>query len=389
MTAYVVVPARGGSKGIARKNLQLVGGMPLIVRSVAAAAAADRVDLVVVSTDDAEIARAARDAGATVVDRPADLSGDTATSESAVLHALDRLRDAGDPEPDVTVLVQCTSPFTRPDDIDAAIDAIAAGADSAFTASRTHAFLWRVGDDGVTPVNHDAATRAMRQVRPLEYLENGAVYAMRTAGLRAHAHRFFGRVDVVEMPASRSLEIDDPADLELARELEPMLRAEALVDALPARIAGLALDFDGVLTDNTVVTTQDGLEAVQSNRSDGLGIEMLRNRGLPLVVLSKERNPVVAARCRKLSLDCVQGVDDKRTAFLAWMDGRGLDPAEVVFVGNDANDVECLQLAGCGVVVADAHASARGVADLVLTRAGGHGAVRELADLLLTRMGSA
>jgi N-acylneuraminate cytidylyltransferase len=110
---------------------------------------------------------------------------------------------------------------------------------------------------------------------------------------------------------------------------------------------------------------------------------MLHNAGLPIVVLSKERDPVVAARCRKLGVEFVQAVDDKVGAFREWMSERVLDPTGVVFVGNDVNDVECLLAAGCGVVPADAHPSARAAADIVLSRPGGRGAVRELADLVL------
>ena len=91
----------------------------------------------------------------------------------------------------------------------------------------------------------------------------------------------------------------------------------------------------------------------------------------------------MTARCAKLGLECVQSVDDKGTAFESWIARQGLDATHVVFVGNDANDVECLRAAGCGVVPADAHPSARGVADVVLTRPAGRGAVRELADLVL------
>ncbi len=165
-----------------------------------------------------------------------------------------------------------------------------------------------------------------------------------------------------------------------------MQRAEAAAraDRLPERVEGLALDFDGVLTDNRVMTFPDGTEAVSSDRSDGMGIEMLRHAGIPMVVLSKEQHSVVAARCRKLGLDHTHGIDDKLTAFRAWIDEHGLDPASVVFVGNDVNDVECLELAGCGVAVADAHPAALAVADVVLTRTGGRGAVRELAELILS-----
>jgi YrbI family 3-deoxy-D-manno-octulosonate 8-phosphate phosphatase len=374
-----VIPARGGSKGIPRKNVQPVGGVPLIARTVGAALGASSIDRVFVTTDDAEIADVARAAGAEVVLRPDDLAGDTASSESAVLHALTAIGDA----PDVVVMLQCTSPFTLPEDVDGTTGLVRTGrADCAFTAAATHGFLWRTGEGGAQAVNHDAARRPRRQDRVPEFLETGAVYAMATAGFLEHRHRFFGRNELYEVPVERALEIDTPADLALAEALAGSAGAPP-ARPLPRPVTGLALDFDGVLTDNRVMTFQDGNEAVVSDRGDGMGIEMLRRAGLPMVVLSKERNPVVAARCHKLGLPCEQGIEDKVGAFRSWMAAQGVDPAGVVFVGNDVNDVECLELAGYAVVVADAQPAARIAADLVLTRPGGRGAVRELADLIL------
>jgi YrbI family 3-deoxy-D-manno-octulosonate 8-phosphate phosphatase len=382
MLVYAVIPARGGSKGIPGKNLRPVGGLPLVARTVAAAAGATTVDRVFVSTDSDEIAEVAAAAGAEIVNRPAALSGDEASSESAVLHALDAIEGEGTDAPDVIVMMQCTSPFTAPDDVDGTVTLITSGsADSAFTAAPTHVFLWKQGADGAVAVNHDTASRPRRQDREPEFVETGAVYAMRTTGFRAARHRFFGRIGLHEVAPERAGEIDEPHDLLVAEGLAAALAVGAA--GLPSPVLGLALDFDGVLTDNRVVTLQDGSEAVIADRGDGMGIEMLRRAGLPMVVLSKERNPVVAARCDKLGLDCVQAIEDKVTAFRDWMTDQGLDPAHVVFVGNDANDVECLLAAGCGVVPVDAHASARAVADVVLTRPGGRGAVRELADLVL------
>lgn len=385
MSVYVIVPARGGSKGIPGKNLRPVGGIPLVARTVAAALDARRVDRVFVSTDDEQIAATARAAGAEVIERPAALAGDEASSESALVHALDTLVGQGVADPDIVVMMQCTSPFTTADDVDRTVALVDDGADAAFTAAPSAVFLWRDSPAGATGVNHDASVRPRRQEREPEFAETGAVYAMRTAGFRTAAHRFFGRIAICEVPIARAGEIDEPDDLVLADAL-----AESLPGAgarpglgLPAVVAGLALDFDGVLTDNRVMTLQDGTEAVLSDRSDGLGIEMLRASGLPMVVLSKERNPVVTARCAKLSLDYVQSVDDKVGAFSEWIAAHDLDREHVVFVGNDVNDVECLRAAGCGVVVADATPEARAAADLVLTHRGGRGAVRELADLIL------
>lgn len=387
VSVYVIVPARGGSKGIPGKNLQPVGGVPLVARTVGAALAARTVDRVFVSTDSDGIAAVAREAGAEIVERPTDLSGDTASSESAVLHALDAIGALGVADPDVVVMMQCTSPFTTAADVEGTVTLVTSGAaDCAFTAAPTHVFLWKQGADGALAVNHDAAVRPRRQDREQEFVETGAVYAMRTEGFRAARHRFFGRIALHEVAPERALEIDEPADLAVAGALVAATAAGA--GAIPSPIAGLALDFDGVLTDNRVVTFQDGSEAVIADRGDGMGVEMLRRAGVPMVVLSKERNPVVAARCAKLGLDCVQAIDDKVTAFKQWMAEQELDPARVIFVGNDVNDVECLQAAGCAVVPADAHPSARAVADVVLMRPGGRGAVRELADLVLDAKGT-
>jgi N-acylneuraminate cytidylyltransferase len=282
--------------------------------------------------------------------------------------------------------MQCTSPFTLPEDIDGtAALVLDGGADCAFTAARTHAFLWRTGTDGATAVNHDDAHRPRRQDRVPEYVETGAVYAMRTVGFRAARHRFFGRIELFEVPSERALEIDEPADLVRAEMYGGWTIGGVDPSRLPTRISAIALDFDGVLTDNRVMTFQDGTEAVLADRSDGLGIEMLRAAGTPMIVLSKERNPVVAARCAKLGLDCVQGIDDKASAFRSWIAELALDPAGVVFVGNDVNDIECLHAAGLGVAPADAHPAAAAAADLVLTRPGGRGAIRELADLIIAR----
>lgn len=145
----------------------------------------------------------------------------------------------------------------------------------------------------------------------------------------------------------------------------------------------LVLDFDGVMTDNRVIVREDGLEAVVCHRGDGMGIEMVRKAGIEVLVLSREDNPVVAARCRKLKIDCVHGVKDKIVLFQDMIDERELNSAQVAYVGNDVNDLDCMQYAGTGVAVADSHPEALAVADVILETPGGHGAVREFCDMLL------
>ncbi|WP_307858176.1 acylneuraminate cytidylyltransferase [Cellulomonas fulva] len=388
-----MIPARGGSKGVPLKNLQRVGDESLVARAVAASAAA--VDLVVVSTDHPGIADEARRCGARVVDRPAAISGDTASSESAVLHALDVLAAEG-VEPEVTVLVQATSPFIDPAALARAVRRVLDGHDdSVLAAAPTHVFTWREVDGRAVAVGHDAATRPRRQDREPLYAETGAFYAMRTSGLRAAGHRFFGRTGLERVDEATAMEIDTPDDLVLARSLVAGSAArDAIGPTSPAALPGagvldpidvdaLVTDFDGVHTDDSAQVDAAGHESVRVLRGDGLGIARLRRAGVPVLVLSTETDGVVGARARKLRVECLQAVEDKAAALRAWLDERGLDPARVAYVGNDVNDLPALALVGWPVAVADARPEVLAVARVVLRARGGHGAVREVADRVL------
>ncbi|WP_431988885.1 cytidylyltransferase domain-containing protein [Streptomyces parvulus] len=388
-----VIPARGGSKGVPAKNLAPVGGVPLVARAVRECRAARLVTDIVVSTDDQTIAAAAREAGAEVVLRPAAIAGDTATSEAAVLHAMDAHEALHGSAVDVVLLVQCTSPFIVREDIDGVAGAVAeAGADTAVTVAPFHGFVWRDGGDeaegegadGGYGVNHDKSYRPRRQDRPQDLLETGAAYAMAAPGFRKHGHRFFGRTELVRTDPARVLEVDDPHDLARARALAPHFDA-ARPGALPTArdIDAVVLDFDGTQTDDRVLIDSDGREFVSVHRGDGLGIAALRRSGLTMLILSTEVNPVVAARARKLKLPVLHGIDRKDLALKQWCEEQGIAPERVLYVGNDVNDLPCFALVGWPVAVASAHDAVRGAARAVTTVPGGDGAIREIASWLL------
>ena len=181
----------------------------------------DSVERCVVTTDDEEIAAAGELAGATVVMRPVALATDRASSESAVLHALDQLESTGWGVPKFTLLVQCTSPFVIADDVDAVVQTMKSEeADSCLTVSRTHGFLWKRDTMGVAvAINHDQSNRLPRQELPPEYLETGSVYGFLTEGFRTQRRRFFGRVALAEVDPLRTIEVDDQDDLLLAEML--------------------------------------------------------------------------------------------------------------------------------------------------------------------------
>ncbi|NGN64414.1 acylneuraminate cytidylyltransferase [Streptomyces sp. A7024] len=429
-TVLAVIPARGGSKGVPGKNLAEVGGVPLVARAVGACRDAELVTDVVVSTDDPAIAAAARDAGAQVVQRPPAIAGDTATSEAAVLHAMDAFEALTGKETDIVVFAQCTSPFLTSEDVDGVAGAILAdGADTALTVAPFHGFVWRDEADEPSPlsergypmaqartteavrkaaqeaaqdggtatttvteapasgygVNHDKSHRPRRQDRPQDLLETGAAYGMRAAGFRDHKHRFFGRTAPVRTDPARVLEIDDPHDLARAQALAPLLDRRHDSAALPRwdDIDAVVLDFDGTQTDDRVLVDQDGHEFVSVHRGDGLGIAALRKAELRLLILSTEQNPVVAARARKLQIPVLHGIDRKDEALKQWCEEHEIAPERVLYVGNDVNDLPCFGLVGWPVAVAGAHAVVRGAARAVTTTPGGSGAIREIASWLL------
>jgi YrbI family 3-deoxy-D-manno-octulosonate 8-phosphate phosphatase len=380
MTSPVVaiIPARGGSKGVPRKNLRKVGGLPLIARAILSARSAEGIDRVVVSTDDAEIGAVAREWGAEVVDRPAELAGDTATSESAVAHALDVLEREG-VRPAVVAFLQATSPFIDPRDLDAAIERVRdGGEDCVFSAIPFWGFLWEPGPDGVHPAGHDAAHRPRRQDRAPQFLETGAFYVMAVDGFQAAGSRFFGRCGVLTVDERLALEIDTEAQLELAAALVPHLPTASEVD-----VDALVTDFDGVHTDDSVLVDREGREQVAVSRTDGMGIGLLRRNGIPVLILSTETDPVVSARARKLGVEVRQGVADKGRELRDWAEGLGIDLSRTAYVGNDVNDLGCLRLVGWPIAVPDAHPLVIAAARVVLAAPGGRGAVREAADRIL------
>lgn len=383
-----VIPARGGSKGIPRKNVRKMVGKPVLAWNIEAAKASRFVEAVYVSTDDAEIADVARQFGAGVIDRPLEFANDTASSESALVHALDVIKLEGE-DPELLVFMQCTSPLTATVDIDNAIQKLMdEKADSCLTVTDFHYFVWKENTDGSSEgINHDKRFRPRRQDREPQFVENGAIYVMKVKGFIEAQHRFFGRTVLSVMPQERCFEIDEPADLAIAEALlaRQFKNTHPAADPqLPINLKAVLFDFDGVFTNNKVYVDETGKESVRCDRSDGWGLAQLNKTGIKIAVLSTEMNPVVTARCKKLGLECRQGLGEKKfEAFINWCTENGVAPEETIFVGNDANDVECLKAAGCGVVPADAYPEALAVADLILKRNGGEGAVRALCEMVL------
>ena len=383
LKTIVVIPARGRSKGIPRKNVKVVCGKPLVAWSIEAARSARSVSDVYVSTEDDEIACVARQYGAKVIGRPKSLSGDEVSSESVLLHALDQI-----PEADLLVFMQCTSPLTCPEDVDAAVQTlIKEKADSCLAVSEFHSFVWERDADGCgVGVNHDKAIRLRRQDKDGQYLETGSLYVVKIHGFRQAKHRFFGETVFSVLSPGHYPELDVMEDMPVVEALLQKQLTSRALSGLPFVPEAVAFDFDGVFTDNKVYVDQHGMESVRCDRSDGWGIAQLKKSGVRIVVLSTEKNGVVQARCDKLGIECWQGLGEKKLErFLSWCREAGIDIKQTIFVGNDDNDGACLSASGFGVVPSDAYPEAIALADLVLSSPGGNGAVREVCEMVLKK----
>ena len=211
MKTISLILARGGSKGIKRKNLIDLKGKPLLSHVVEIAKKSN-VDEVWVSTEDEEIASVALTYGASVIRRPLELAGDTSTSEEALIHFTENI------DYDIMVFIQATSPMVTCEDINKGIAMMKSGRyDSIFSVTEEH-WIPRWTED-LQPVNWDPQNRPRRQDKEKTYIENGAFYITSREFLKKNNNRYGGTLGVVKMPLARSFQIDSLEDLRLIEKL--------------------------------------------------------------------------------------------------------------------------------------------------------------------------
>jgi YrbI family 3-deoxy-D-manno-octulosonate 8-phosphate phosphatase len=232
---------------------------------------------------------------------------------------------------------------------------------------------------------------APRQQLPQTYWQTGHIDVIRTSTV-LDLKSLSGQVILPYMvdPAF-TVDIDSPRDWKRAEWLVWHSSLEMVYPGkaprpLPDKVRLVVMDFDGVLTDNRVWVDESGKETVAAYRSDSLGLAIMRQKtGIESLVLSMETNPVVSARCKKMNVPVLQGITQKDAALTKFLAERNINPAEVVYIGNDVNDLVCFPHVGCAVVPIDAEPDVIKQADISLTRRGGHGAVRELCDILIAK----
>ena len=391
-----LVPARGGSKGIPRKNVRPFAGHPLIAYSIAAGQQATSVGRVIVSTDDEEIRDVALRYGAEAPFlRPAGLARDDTPDLPVFDHALRWLEEREGYRPELVVQLRPTTPLRPPGCVDQAVellhkDTAADSLRAVVHAEQTPYKMWCIVEGRMHPLltdEFDEPYNLPRQSLPDVYWQPGHIDVIRRQTILEHGSMTGRVIRPIFVDARLAVDIDtieqwDMAEWVLRHRDVQVVRPTVRVDLGRYRL--VVFDFDGVLTDNRVHVLEDGREAVACDRSDGHGIAALRRAGIKITVLSTEINPVVSARCQKLGIPYRQGLADKAAALRVLLEDMDLEPGRVVYVGNDVNDRGCMRLAGLAVAVADAHPDAKREAHWILTKPGGRGAVRELCDQLLT-----
>jgi YrbI family 3-deoxy-D-manno-octulosonate 8-phosphate phosphatase len=395
-----VIPARGGSKGIPRKNIKKFAGYPLIAYSIQAALNSNYVTRTIVSTDDPEIAEIARSFGAEIPFlRPEEFAQDATLDFPVFENLLAMLFEKENYVPDFVIQLRPTSPIRPINLVDEAIDIILG--DSAIDSVRgvvpsgqNPYKMWKINPEnglmtGLLSVDGNPEPyNSARQALPDTYWQTGHIDVIRTNVITQQKSMSGKRIKPIHINPDFTVDIDKPSDWKRAEWLVWNGGLDMVVPGnnrrqLPEKIELVVFDFDGVMTDDKVFVNQDGVEMVAANRRDGMGVSLMHKAGIKMIVMSSEKNLVVRERCKKLNLPVIQAIEEKSSILQKYLTENNIDNNNVIYIGNDVNDLPCFPIVGCALVPSDAHPSALLQADMVLQHTGGQGAVREICDLIL------
>jgi len=381
------IPVRGGSKSIPFKNIKPLAGKPLVHWSIEAALGCSAIDMVFVATDSERIAECVTSLGSErikVIGRSPETCTDEASSESALLEFCNNIQCSH------VLFIQATSPLLTAGDLNGAWDKFKTSqCDSLLSLVRQKQFIWQKTEhETVEPANYNPLTRPRRQEFSGHLMENGAFYISSRDSILSTGCRISGRITHYEMPEEAYIDLDEPIDwLVTEHLLNARLQKHASIRLKDIRM--LVTDVDGVLTDAGMYYSEKGDELKKFNTRDGKGLELLRQAGFKTGIITSENTTMVSRRAAKLKFDHVmQGIIDKENALRLMADEAGLELSQILYIGDDVNDLPAINMAGVSACPADAVDEVKKVADIILTAKGGGGAVREVCGLLISAAGS-
>lgn len=379
MTRIGFLPLRKGSKGILNKNKRKMVGRPLFTWVLGEAIFSD-LDKIYVYTDDRDIIDFINREYQWTNKVEAMMRGehtatDTASTESAIMEFCDKIQY----DFDVFCLLQATSPFTTRMDINACLEKLSEpDTDSVLTVVKTHRFTWNASG---TPLNYDVFNRPRRQDFEGLFVENGSVYATTKASLKVTKNRLGKQIALVEMPEESYHEIDSETDWLI---VEQLLTARQKNQKKSDKITHLVLDVDGVFTAGTVTYGKDGELSKEFDMRDGMGLEILREYGVEVMVMTSEQSDIVAQRMKKLKIeDVFLGVKDKFSRLQYIMQEKNLSLSNIAYVGDDVNDLANICSVGWSLTPNNATAIVKEHADMILPKDSGNGAIRSACQFII------
>ncbi len=378
------IPVRGGSKSIPMKNIKELYGKPLVYWTAKAACDATLIDEVYIATDSPDIRKAINSFcerekeqffKLVVVSRSDENASDTASTESAMLEFAQNYSFEN------IVLIQATSPLLQGDDLDGGMKLFnAPNTDSVISVVLQKRFVWKANNDVVTPVNYDIFKRPRRQEFDGFLMENGAFYITSRGALLKSKNRISGNIRAYIMPDDTAIEIDEPTDFVV---IEQLLKKRIAQRNNPNNkaIKMMVTDCDGCLTDGGMYYSEKGDELKKFNTKDGAAISSIKNIGVIVGIITGENKDINTRRANKLQMDFVlQGITDKASALNDLCQKYSITPNEILYIGDDLNDLEAIKLVGHSACPADAAETIASCVDYVAKRNGGNGAVREIIE---------
>lgn len=384
------IPVRGGSKSIPLKNIKILCGKPLIYWTLKAACDCKYIDKVYIATDSDKIRETVEAiingsdvegfSKAIVIDRSAESALDTASTEVAMLEF------ANNYVFDNIVLIQATSPLLASNDLNRGFEVFdGENTDSVLSVVLQKRFQWGKDNLGfVQPTNYDVFNRPRRQEFNGYYVENGAFYITSKINLLNSQNRISGNIKAVEMNEDAFFELDEPNDWLI---IEALMKKKGITlsTGIP-EIKMLLTDCDGCLTDGGMYYSEHGDELKKFNTRDGMGFKLLREKGIITGIITSEDVDLNRRRAEKMQLDIFEaGCIDKVTTVKRICEEKGISVKNVVYIGDDINDLEVIRMVGYGCAPANAMPLVKEAAKYITAARGGEGVIREVVETLELR----
>ena len=378
------IPVRGGSKSIPLKNIKKIAERPLVYWTVVAACGCDQIDRVYVATDSDiirdTVEKFKKEAflgheKVQVIGRSSETANDTASTESAMLEFGEKY------DFENITLIQATSPLLSSEDLNHGFETFfEESVDSVLSVVRQKRFYWDTDESGYGhPTNYDVYNRPRRQEFQGCLMENGAFYITSKEALLNSKNRISGNIKIVEMCEESAYEIDEESDWIIIEALMKKRGILSQKDSVDYKM--FLTDCDGCLTDGGMYYSENGDELKKFNTKDGLAFAALKRYGIIRGIVTGETRQLNRRRAEKLELEIYEeGCQRKLEVVKRLCNTYNISLNQVIYVGDDINDLEVMKNVGLGCCPADASREIKDVADYVSPVKGGQGAVRDIVE---------